>query len=184
MTKKTVKIKNRDYDVFIKYGLDILAHPIYQRQKSFIQHGQISLFEHSVSVAYLAYKISKSFSLDTKSVIRGSLLHDFFLYDWHQEGKKMKKTLFKKHGFKHASYALENANFYFDINNIEKDIITKHMFPLNIKPPIYLESWIVNFSDDVITYKESLKQTAANRDLIMYIDHYIKEHARVKGNNL
>ncbi len=170
---KKTKRKN-DFLKFVEYGKDILNHPVYLRQKQFIQHGNITLFEHSVSVAFLAFKLSETLSLNTKNVVRGALLHDFFLYDWHKEGKRMKKTLFKKHGFKHASYALENANFYFQLNAMEKDIISKHMFPLNIKPPIYLESWIVNFSDDVITYKESMKQEVLNKELFNFIEAYFK----------
>ncbi len=173
--KKMKKMKKKnDFLRFVECGHDILSHPIYQRQKQFIQHGNITLFEHSVSVAFLAFKLSESLSLNTKNVVRGALLHDFFLYDWHEEGKRMKKTLFKKHGFKHASYALENASFYFPLNAMEKDIISKHMFPLNVKPPIYIESWIVNISDDVITYKESMKQAVLNEEIFKFIEAYFK----------
>jgi len=54
---------------------------------------------------------------------KGWLLHDFFLYDWHAD----KKTSTKLHGFVHLCIAVKNANEYFSLNNIEKDIIEKHM---------------------------------------------------------
>ncbi len=140
------------YDRFFALAEDILHHPSFQRQRTY-RHHTASLFEHSILVAYRAQRIAKRFSLDEKSIVRGALLHDFFLYDWHVEGRKVRKPLFKKHGFTHAKRALDNATFYFDLNSREQDIILKHMFPLNWKPPRYLESWIVNLVDSVVTIK-------------------------------
>ena len=39
-----------------------------------------------------------------------------------------------------------------DLYNLNpEDIIGKHMFPLNITPPKYIESWIVTISDKIIS---------------------------------
>ena len=80
--------------------------------------------------------------IDRRSLIRGGLLHDYFLYDWHIYSKKH-----EWHGFTHAGCALSNSNRDFKLNGIEQDIIKKHMFPLNILPPAYLESAIVCMAD-------------------------------------
>ncbi len=150
MEKKTMD----EFKEFYHFGKDILSHPKFQEQRQFIHHKTITLYDHSIEVAFRAYLVAKKLKLDTKAVVRGALLHDFFLYDWHVEGKKKHKSLFKKHGFTHARVACDNAEQYFDLTRKEKDIIIKHMFPLNIRPPRYLESWVVNFIDDYTSIRE------------------------------
>ena len=44
----------------------------------------------------------------------------------------------------HPKIALENSIKYFDLNDLEQDIIKAHMFPVGKTVPKYLESWIVN----------------------------------------
>ena len=133
-------------DLIIKYGYDIISSPGMQSEKKFIQHGNISCYHHSLSVAYmsvwLAYKMK--INVDMKSLIRGALLHDYFLYDWHIPDKSH-----KLHGFHHAKTALENARRDFSINDCETNIILTHMFPLNLKLPRYKESIIVNIADKI-----------------------------------
>ena len=75
-------------------------------EKSYIQHGSTSVYEHSVKVAYTSLYFARRFRLniDEKSLIRGALLHDYFLYDWHEKDKSH-----RLHGFYHPSTALRNA---------------------------------------------------------------------------
>jgi uncharacterized protein len=125
---------------------DILASFNMQSEKNFPMHSKVNTFEHSVSVAYYAvYLIQKhGWKVDVPSVIRGALLHDYFLYDWHDHAR-----WHKLHGFRHARFALNNAQKEYQLNKIEKDIILKHMFPVNIRFPRYRESWIVDWADKV-----------------------------------
>lgn len=148
-----MRTMNREFEEFFAYAKPILLHPIYRLQKHYSHHTR-SLYDHSVLVAYCAFKMGKRLSLDVESIVRGALLHDFFLYDWHIEGKKHPKKLFKKHGFTHAKKSYINASFFFQLNVVEKDIILKHMFPLNIRSPLYIESWLVNVVDNIITFRE------------------------------
>ena len=74
-----------------------------------------------------------------------ALLHDFFLYDWHIE--KQNRQNEKRHAFKHSAIALKNANLHFDLNQIERDIISKHMWPVTKSLPRYTESLIVSIID-------------------------------------
>jgi len=85
------------------------------------------------------------------SLIRGALLHDYFLYDWHERSRDH-----RLHGFFHPRRALKNAREDFELTSIESDIILRHMFPLNPVPPKYLESWIVCIADKVCTMREIL----------------------------
>ena len=161
-----------DYEDFFTLAEDILTHPKFIAQNAYHHHTS-NLFEHALHVAYISYRVAVKFKLDTKTIIRGALLHDFFLYDWHIEGRRIKKRGFKKHGFTHAKIAYQNASKYFNINPKEKDIILKHMFPLNIKPPRYKESWLVNLVDSYVTFKEYFKKHP--RELYTFIEQRIEE---------
>jgi len=159
---------NHDFEEFYAYAEEILNHPIFLTQKHYFHH-TTNLYEHSILVAYYSFKVAKKFNLDRRSIVRGALLHDFFLYDWHVEGKKRKYPILKKHGFTHAQRSLINANFYFALNSKEKDIIKKHMFPLNMFIPTTLESWVVNIVDDALTYLEYFKEDIKSFKILTYI---------------
>lgn len=135
------------------YGADIIKSKYMEEEKKFIQHGDVSVFDHSLGVACLSLYISflLPVRINEKALVRGALLHDYFLYDWHikEEGHKL-------HGFTHAKTALINAERDFSLCKVEKDIIEKHMFPLNIKPPRYLESIIVCIADKICAIWEML----------------------------
>lgn len=119
-----------------------------------IQHGTTTVFEHSLSVTYYCLKIANTFKwkIDEKSMIRGALLHDYFLYDWHD-----KKNRLKLHGYFHPALALKNAMEIFDLNEIEKDIIKHHMFPLTLCPPKTKEGFIIILSDKWCSLYETFK---------------------------
>lgn len=121
--------------------------------KDNMQHGSTTVYRHSVSVAYLSFLLAKRLHLkvDYRSLIRGALLHDYFLYDWHEKGENH-----RLHGFYHPKRALLNARKHFDLNEIEEDIIIKHMFPLTLPAPKYKESVIVCVVDKWVSTKETL----------------------------
>ncbi len=131
------------------YGADVLDSKGHKRCKKFIQHGNTNVRQHTTSVAYMAVAIARKTHLkyDYSALVRGALLHDYFLYDWHEPHHGL-------HGYTHASKALENAAADFAISPIEADIIKKHMWPLNIKPPRYREAIIVTIADKICSTKE------------------------------
>ena len=88
--------------------------------------------------------------VDKRSLVRGALLHDYFLYDWHDDDPSH-----RLHGFTHAERALKNASNDFALNDIEKDMIYCHMFPLNIsRVPRYNESLILCVADKISALKK------------------------------
>lgn len=137
-----------------KYGQDILESENMQREKKFIQHADISCYDHSVAVAYVSVYLARrlKLSVDIRSIVRGALLHDYFLYDWHIPDKNH-----RFHGFIHAKRALDNARRDFELNRVEADIIRKHMFPLNLALPRYKESVIVTCADKACAFCETLE---------------------------
>lgn len=144
-------------DLFIR-GRDIILDPRAQEMKKFTQHGTTSVFEHCVSVAkfslLMAYFLERNLHIkvDKTSLVRGALLHDYFLYDWH-----VADASHRLHGFTHAKAAWRNACRDFNLNEREKDIIVKHMFPLTIVPPKYRESIIVTCADKWCALCETFK---------------------------
>ena len=146
------KLTNME-SVVMYHGKDIITSKNIDVEKLFIQHARVSVFEHSFGVACLSIYISKKLRLkvNKRALIRGALLHDYFLYDWH-----VKDENHKLHGFRHAKRALDNAEKDFLLNPIEKDIIERHMFPLNIKLPKYKESVIVCIADKICAMWEML----------------------------
>ncbi len=140
-------------DIIRHYGKDILESTKMLEEKDYMQHGNVSVYEHSLKVCYLSIRIAKAFNLDVdmKALVRGALLHDFFLYDWHVPDKSH-----RLHAFSHARRAYENAKKEFDLGNIEKDIIIKHMFPVNISLPKYKETVIVCIADKLSATHETI----------------------------
>lgn len=130
---------------------DLIGHEMIWSMENYTQHVDISCLEHSFYVSYLSYLVCKRLKLDYISAARGGLLHDFFLYDWHGTGVR------GLHGIRHPRIALQNANMYFDLNAIEKDIICKHMWPLTIVTPLYKESSVVALIDKYCACMEMLR---------------------------
>lgn len=144
-------------DLFTR-GKGIILSPEAQVMKEFIQHGETTVFEHCLAVAkyslLIAYSLERIFKIDIDkdSLVRGALLHDYFLYDWHIKGQAR-----GLHGFTHPKVAMENADRDFELNDIEKDIIAKHMFPLTPLLPSHRESFIVSLADKWCALAETFR---------------------------
>lgn len=138
----------------------ILENEEFQKRKKYKHHGSITVYDHSLKVSQLAYRISKKFkSMDSKSIAIGGLLHDFYDKPW-QENKE-KKPFLKKHGFVHAHEALVNAEIHFPeyMNVKTRNIIERHMFPLNKIPPKYKEAWLITMVDKWVSLEVLLHPT-------------------------
>ncbi|SCY68616.1 HD domain-containing protein [Butyrivibrio sp. INlla14] len=150
---------NEEYKSIIKkHGQDILQSEEYIKLKSFIQHGNVTVYEHCLHVALCAIKLGRVLGVHCKEreLVRGALLHDYFLYDWHNS-EAPGNIHPKLHGFYHPGIALRNATRDFVLSEREKDIIRKHMWPLTINPPRCREAWIVCIADKYSSTLETLK---------------------------
>lgn len=152
---KPIHDKNKngipDEEEFYNIINDIINNEEYLKRKEYHHHGETSVYDHCLDVAYYAFRMSKKLNLDYKSATIAGMLHDFYYKDWQKNTEK--QPFFKQHGFIHAKEALENSkkNFPDKINKKVENAIVRHMFPLNIHPPKYLESWIVSISDKYVS---------------------------------
>ena len=131
---------------------EILSSPLLAREKEAIQHGAVTVYEHSVSVANACARVAHALPLRLKvrPLVRAALLHDYFLYDWHD-----RTTSKPHHATRHGSYARANAERDFGITEHEGDIIQSHMFPLEGFPATR-EAWVLTLVDKGISLKETL----------------------------
>lgn len=141
-----------------KYARDILQARNFNRTKTFIQHGNMTVHMHCMNVAKYSLLFSKKLDrlgihCKKRALIRGALLHDYFLYDWHDPDHV---KLYNLHGFKHPFVALRNAKRDFGVTSREEEIIQKHMWPLTVIPPTCREAWIVSFADKWCSILETL----------------------------
>ena len=139
-----------------EYAKDILESENFKKSGRFMQHGTISVRKHSISVAECSLEMEKKLnrlgiSCHERELVRGALLHDYFLYDWHDP-----KSHRRLHGFHHPAVALENASREYTVSPREADIISKHMWPLTLKVPACREAWIVTAADKYCSARETL----------------------------
>lgn len=123
---------------------DILENPVFQSMDRYFQHGNTTCKEHCIRVSYLSYKLCKKYGWDYRRTARAALLHDLFLYDWHTHAKETGEYF---HGFTHPRTAMNNAEKYFGVSEMEKELILRHMWPLTPIPPKYKEGYTIIYAD-------------------------------------
>lgn len=145
-----MKKPTSDYMAVVElHGGDILLSDGMQSEKQFMQHGTTSTFSHSLAVTVMCLRIAAALRLKTheRELVRGALLHDYCLYDWHEPHKGL-------HAFSHPKAALENARRDFEVGKIEQNMILSHMWPLG-KLPRCRESFILCLADKLCAVRET-----------------------------
>lgn len=139
----------------VREAPDILKSGNFNQMKGYIQHGNVTVNAHVMNVARYSIAFSERLHVpcNKRALIRGALLHDYFLYDWHVPDKRNPHRL---HGFYHPGTALRNALLEYELTEREKDIIRKHMWPLTVVPPLCREGWIVTAADKWCSLMETL----------------------------
>lgn len=150
---QSMNLKQQEKCLFLLHANDLIFSSYFLSTKNFIQHGNVSTYDHCLSVAYYSFWFSKKFPIhwNDRSLIRGALLHDLYLYDWHE-----KDASHRFHGFHHPRRARNNAASYYGINSLEENIILSHMWPLTIhRLPTYRESIVVCLVDKIVSLFET-----------------------------
>lgn len=136
--------------LFEQCVFELLQSSKVRKMDEYIQHGTTTTLTHSLAVAWYSYRLYLFLGLcgEEKQLIRGALLHDFYLYDWHWPDHG------RLHGFFHPAIAAKNAAESFAITDLEREIIRKHMWPLTILPPCRRAAAIVCLVDKLCSLAE------------------------------
>ena len=155
LTTDNLKLKEKYKEDYLNIVIDLLENTTVREMKNFRQHYDSTCFEHCLEVSYWSYIICKKLGLDYISAARAGILHDLFLYDWRNSKKNLHLKGF--HAFIHPQIALNNSLKLFELNDKEKDIIIKHMWPVTFfKFPKYAESYVITLTDKLSAIKSCL----------------------------
>lgn len=146
------ELSNNDEE-FQRIIKELINNGTVQEMKNYRQHYETTCFDHCYMAAYYCYLICKKYHLDYKSATRSAMLHDLFLYDWRVRQPDRKGF----HAFTHGKKACENACKLFDLNEKEKDMIIKHMWPVTIEFPKSIEGFILTLVDKYCALSESFE---------------------------
>lgn len=138
------KTSSEEFESIIK---DINNNINFLELKEEMHHG-ISRYGHSYRVAKEVYKMTKRLHLNYVEATRAALLHDFY-YNYQLEGKTTKEC-FKEH----PEIAYLNASKYFELSDLQKNMIESHMFPSCKVLPKYKESVCLTIVDKVVALYE------------------------------
>lgn len=139
------KKNNKDFNIIVD---DILNNEEFKKLDDELHHG-ISRYNHALRVAKTTYHISKALHLkNAEATTRAALLHDFYTDNQFNDERPREKLVL------HPVLAVENAKKHYDINDLQENIITSHMFPLKGAIPKYKESWLVSGVDKSVALYE------------------------------
>ena len=150
-------LKDKEY---IKIISDLINQEKVQEMKKYRQHHKINCFEHCLFVSYNTYLICKKHHLDYISGARAGMLHDLFLYDW----RKRENGRRGLHAYTHPKVALKHASTFLNLNDKEKDMILKHMWPVTPAIPKYKETFVITFVDKYFAVAEAFIKTNNNKE--------------------
>ena len=152
MKDEKTRIQDNAYDLLRVHASDILAHPSFKALSRNKQHHNSNTYAHVIHVAVLAIKFARFWHIkvDERALVRAALLHDYYLYDWHDKENRK-----KKHARRHGKYAADNAERDFGINAKIRSFIENHMWPINFFHfPKGVEGWIIVYADKTATFQE------------------------------
>lgn len=150
-------LQDKDFIMIIS---DLLDQEKVQEMKHYRQHYNINCFEHCLFVSYNTYLICKKHHLDYISGARAGMLHDLFLYDW----RKRENGRRGLHAYTHPKVALKHASTFLNLNDKEKDMILKHMWPVTPAFPKYKETFVITFVDKYFAVAEAFIKTNNNKE--------------------
>ena len=121
------------------------------KMKEITMHRGSNCYIHSFKVAQIAiHRALRHHKGNLHTILVGSILHDYYLYDWRQDRSKM-----KHHLGNHPYVAAENAERDFGIHEPIKEVIQSHMWPVNFTEfPKTKEARIISWADKHIYIKE------------------------------
>ena len=144
-------VNDINWQCFVSCVGDLLTTDEVRSMKRIPHHPGTSCYEHSVFVAYIAFRLARRWNLDYVAAARGGLLHDLYLYN-----PKDRTAHPGNQCFDHPKFALRNAETLCGrLTPKEQNIIISHMWPLARRMPRCREAFVVNLSDKLCATAEA-----------------------------
>ncbi len=153
MIKAICSKKNLAEQIYYSYIEDILSDEDVRKLADYRHHHYTTRLQHSINVSYYTYLICRKLGLNERAGARAGLLHDLFFYNTNEYTRKSGEA---SHMTNHPKIALENAQKKFELNETERDIILKHMWPLTLSAPKYKETVAIIIADKYCALMEFL----------------------------
>lgn len=138
-----MRLSNANLQAYYLCVEDLLSSEQVLAMRQIRHHFDVTCYDHSVFVSYVAFRLARRWKADYVSAARAGLLHDLYLYD-----PKVKGSHQGNQCFAHPKAALKNAwALCGALTPMEENIIISHMWPLARRMPRYKEAFIVNLAD-------------------------------------
>lgn len=127
--------------------LSVISHlldtPEVQSMGQWRHHFDVTCFEHSLFVAYMAFRVARRLGVDPYLAARAGLLHDLYLYSPYDSSAHPGNQCFY-----HPVAALQNArDLVPDLTESEQNAILTHMWPLARHCPRCRLALVINLTD-------------------------------------
>jgi len=146
------QLREKQFAELIK---DLFESDVVKQMDKYIQHGTTTILEHCENVAWISFLINEKLRLnaDERELVKAAMLHDLYLYDWHERDSSR-----KLHGFAHSEIACNNVMKNFSMSEKGLEAIRSHMWPLNItKIPKSREALIICLADKYCAIIETIR---------------------------
>ena len=127
---------------------EIINNEDYIKLKLIRRHGYTDTFDHSLRVAEISRRLAGKFRVDTDSVVKTALLHDFCLVDYHSKTDESREVYI----LLHPKEAVENSK-RFKLTDTELRAIRSHMFPIAPVPTSRI-GWVITIADKAVAAYE------------------------------
>lgn len=140
-----IKPNKDEFESIIK---DIDSNNSFRELDNELHHG-ISRYGHSYRVARGVYYVTKTLGFSSYvDATRAALMHDFY-FNYQLEDKNDSKKFVD-----HPLIAVLNASKYYELTDIQKNMIESHMFPTCKVLPKYKESFCLTLVDKAVALYE------------------------------
>lgn len=148
-----VQKERSNIDLFLSLTGDLLADDTVRSMTQYRHHGDVTTHRHSVFVAYTVMQLCRHMSeAQMRPIVRASLLHDFYLYEWYTEKHE------ENHIWYHPKQSLQNIEQHFcALSPMQRNMVLSHMFPLAHEAPSSRGAWALTLADKYCASADYLK---------------------------
>ena len=135
-------------------GGDILRSERFRLAAGIPHHGRVSVARHSLHVAQRSLEISRWLNrhrqiVQPEDAVRAALLHDIGMTEPQVSGSPSWRK-----AYTHPRQGSRIAGSEFGANEIQRNAVLRHMWPICGIPPRHLAGWVVLAADKLCTLQE------------------------------